>query len=100
VRRAKELIADHLADLGGENHVSHAEHAIVRRAAVLIVELESMEKQFALAGQATELQLKTYQMCANTLRRLLESVGLSRRARDVTPTLDQYLESKRVEASG
>ena len=31
---------------------------------------------------------------ANTLRRLLEAVGLHRLPKDVTPTLDQYLKHK------
>src|SRR6516162_179697 len=43
VRRAKELIADHISDLGGEANASTAERSIIRRAAVLTVELERLE---------------------------------------------------------
>jgi hypothetical protein len=32
-----------------------------------------------------------YQRATNTLRRTLESVGLERRQRDVTPSLAEYL---------
>jgi hypothetical protein len=52
-----------------------------------------MEGTFALAGEATPDALDLYQRTAGNLRRLLESVGLQRRARDVTPTLREYLTS-------
>jgi hypothetical protein len=34
------------------------------------------------------------QRTANSMRRLLEALGIQRRPRDVTPTLDQYLDGK------
>ena len=84
VRRCKELVADHIADLGGEDNCSAAERSIIRRAAVLTTELERLEVKFALAGQANADDLDLYQRTAGNLRRLLEAVGLQRRARDVT----------------
>lgn len=89
VRRLRDLIALHLADLGGDDAVSEAERSIVRRIATLTVELERMEAGFAVAGAAQPDQLDLYQRTAGNLRRLLEAVGLERRAREVTPTLDQ-----------
>ncbi len=91
VRRCKELIADHISDLGGPDNASAAERSLVRRACVLTVELERMEKQFALAGQASAEDLEIYARVAGNLRRLLESVGLRRRPRELTPTLEEYL---------
>jgi hypothetical protein len=38
-----------------------------------------------------------YQRCSNSLRRLLEAVGIQRRARDVTPSVSEYLASKAAE---
>jgi hypothetical protein len=87
VRRLRDLIALHLSDLGGDDAVSEAERSIVRRAATLTVELERLELAFALAGQAAPEQIDLYQRTANSLRRLLESVGLERRAKNVTPSL-------------
>jgi hypothetical protein len=43
-----------------------------------------LEVKFALAGQANADDLDLYQRTAGNLRRLLEAVGLQRRARDVT----------------
>jgi hypothetical protein len=151
VRRAKDIISEALADLGGVDNTSAAERSLIRRSAVLTVELERLEEKFALEahregkrlppeslliiaenamamaaryqpgpkgaananehadehryaywlGQAREalraaagaelLNLDAYQRCANSLKRLLEAVGLQRRTRDVTPSLDQVI---------
>jgi hypothetical protein len=85
IRRAKDVIRAHVADLGGADNTSAAERSIIRRAAVLTVELERMEKAFALAGEASAEQLDIYARVAANMRRLLESVGLKRRARDINP---------------
>ena len=94
VRRFRDVLALQLSDLGGEDSISEAEKAIIRRAACLIVELEQLERRFALNGCASSAQLLAYGRASNTLRRLLEAVGLQRRLRDVTPTLDEYLRHK------
>jgi hypothetical protein len=93
VRRAKDIIALHLSDLGGFDNTSAAERSLVRRASTLTVELERLEAKFAAAGAADPNDLEVYQRCANTLRRLLEAVlpGMQRRPRDVGPTLGDLL---------
>jgi len=91
IRRCKDIIAAHLSDLGGEANTSAAERSIIRRASVLTVELERLEARFAVAGEANTDDLDLYQRTAGNLRRLLEAVGIERRARDVGPTLSQYL---------
>jgi hypothetical protein len=91
VRRAKELIADHISDCGGADNTSAAERSLIRRGAVLTVELERLELKFAQAGEASVDDLDLYQRTAGNLRRLLEAVGLQRRAKNVTPTLAEYL---------
>ena len=90
-RRAKDLIGEHLSDLGGSDNTSAAERSLVRRAAVLTVELERLEARFAEAEQATADEVDLYGRAASNLRRLLEAVGLKRRPRDVTPTLADLL---------
>jgi hypothetical protein len=98
-RRARELIADHIADLGGESSITTAEHALIRRAAVLVTELERLELRFALAEQPKGADLDLYQKLTNTLHRTLQSVGLRRRAKVIDPpSLQQYL-AQRVEAA-
>jgi hypothetical protein len=95
-RRMRDLIQLHLADFAGEDAVSEAKKSIIRRACALTVELERMESIFAVAGEALPEQLDLYQRTANSLRRLLEAVGLERRAKTIVPTLSEYLEARMV----
>jgi hypothetical protein len=97
-RRLRDLIAAHTSDLGGEEMLSEAERVLVRRAAVLTVQLEFLEVAWAKnGGQAGPKSLANYQRATNTLRRTLQTLGLKRRQRDVTPSLDAYLEHKQRE---
>jgi hypothetical protein len=99
IRRCKDIIREHIADLGGEDNTTAAERSIVRRASVMTVELERLEARFAVAGEASERDLDLYIRAAGNLRRLLEAIGLQRRPLDVTPTLTEYLEQQQQEAA-
>jgi hypothetical protein len=90
-RRAGELLAAHISDLGGSGNISEAERALAKRCAVLITELERREAAFAQAGEATDEALAIYQTAINTLRRTLEALGLQRRAKDIGPTLGDII---------
>jgi hypothetical protein len=92
-RRMRDVFEAHTSDLGGVDASSAAELSIARRVAVLTVELERMEAVFAVAD-ATPEALTLYQMTANSLRRMLESLGLKRRPRDVTLSLATYLAAR------
>jgi hypothetical protein len=86
MRRLRDLIQSHIFDLGGDDYVSDSEQRLVRRAAMLTIQLEMMDSRFATNdGEASRVDLETYQRCSNSLRRLLESLGLQRRSRDVSP---------------
>jgi hypothetical protein len=92
IRRCKDLISEFVnVHLAGADNCSPAERAIVRRAAVLITELERLEAKFAVKSEASPAQLLLYGRTANTLRRLLEALGLQRRQRNLNPNLDDLL---------
>lgn len=91
-RRLRDVFDAHVADLGGVEATSEAERSIVRRAALLTVQLEQMEAAFAEAKVVKAADLDGYQRAANSLRRLLQTVGLKRRPRDTTPDLRTYIE--------
>jgi hypothetical protein len=98
MRRLRDLIAEHTSDLGGDDLVSEAERRLIRRAAMLNIQCEMLDAKFASeGGQASQADLEVYQRVTNTLRRCLESLGLSRRSRDVTPTLQEYLQAKALQ---
>lgn len=90
-RRFKEILAALSADLGGG--LTEAQQAIAARAATLAIWCEAAESDFA-NGQPFDVA--TYATSANAMRRLLADLGLERRARDVTPTLAQYLNGRAV----
>jgi hypothetical protein len=69
---------------------------------MLTLQCEMMERRWAndAAGEASPKALETYQRCVNTLRRALEALGLQRRAKDVTPSLAEYVAAHHSEAAG
>ena len=86
LRRLKDLVNDAISDLGGADMLSSAEMILVRKSAMLALQTEMMESNWARNndGEASTKQIETYQRTVNTLRRVLESLGLERRAKDVT----------------
>jgi hypothetical protein len=88
VRRYRDLMSELTSDLGGDP--SGAQTAIIRRACTLIVTCEQAEAEMLAGGV---LDLGEFTTAANSLRRLLSDLGLERRARDITPSLEKYLTS-------
>jgi hypothetical protein len=94
MRRFRDVTSQHELDLGGQDILSEGQRAIIRRAALLQCWLESTESKIAQAdGEASVKTIETYQRTSGALRRLLESLGLhqGRKARDVTPTVRDYV---------
>ncbi len=78
-RRFRDLIQLHLSDLGGPEVCSEAQVSLVRRVSTLEIELERLEFEFARPDRtAGNRALDRYSMLANTLRRLLTTLGLER----------------------
>jgi hypothetical protein len=91
-RRFRDVMDLHITDLGGTDVVSTAEQSICRRIATLTTELELLELRFAQSGKGASAEdLDLYARISNSLDRKLQTIGLKRVARDVTPTLRDYL---------
>jgi hypothetical protein len=87
-RRLHEVLGDLVAHLAGEP--TAAELLICRRAARIAVWCEATEAQMA---EGRGVDIGEYLTASNSLRRLLETIGLQRRARNVSLSLrDQLLE--------
>jgi glutathione S-transferase len=82
-----ELVRALEADLGGADNLSVAARQLVQRAAVLGTYIESVEVKW-LRGE--QIELLDLLAATNTQRRLLADLGLERRPRDVSPSLEQY----------
>src|ERR1700692_1230032 len=89
--RFRDLVEGMGNDLGGHAHLSEGQKQLIRRAATLSIMSESVEADFirnlAFDGEA-------YGVLCDRLGRCLQRLGLERKARDVTPTLQSYLAAK------
>jgi hypothetical protein len=81
-KRTVELIEQIEADAGGQDRLSTGERALIQRAAVTAALAEHLETRW-LAGEQIDPALHC--TISNSLRRLLEAVGLRRVPRDVSP---------------
>src|SRR5262245_1168505 len=90
-RRYYDLFTGHISDLGGKDACSEAQLSIARRCTTLECELERLE---AALSRGEPVNLDEFGRAASHLRRLLETLGVERRPRDVTPSnLPAYLRS-------
>jgi len=94
VVRAKQLINAYVDDLGGLPNTSEAERSIIRRAAIIVIECERLERRFALVPPEKTVsfkELEMYSRLSNTLRRLIDLTGLERRTASLVPTIEAYV---------
>jgi len=90
-RRTVDLIEQIETDAGGHDRLSTGERQIIQRIALTCALAEHLEARW-LSGE--EIDPVLYCTLANAQKRLLESVGLRRVPRDVTPSLVEYLRSR------
>jgi hypothetical protein len=81
----------HADDLGGTSTLSEAQHSLIRRVATLEIECERLECRL---GEGNDIDLDIYARTASHLRRMLETLGIERAKRDVTPALNDYIADK------
>jgi hypothetical protein len=81
VRRLKEVIVEYTDDKGGYDALSAAERSLIRRVAVMTIELEKLETRFAEDPTVGERTLDLYNRTAGNLGRLLERLGIKRKER-------------------
>src|SRR6516164_4525080 len=90
-QRTVALIDAIEADAGGHDQLTTGQRQIVQRIALTCALAEHLEARW-LSGE--EIDPVLYCTLANAQKRLLESVGLRRVPRDVTPSLAEYLRSR------
>lgn len=87
-RRYREILASLVSDMGGDP--SEAQEQIARRAASLAIWCEQQDEG---ASNGNPIDVAAYTTASNSLRRLLESLGLKRALRNVTPSITEYAAS-------
>jgi hypothetical protein len=93
-RRAHALVAGLESDLGGPDNVTVVERQLLQHAGVLGAVIEHQEAQW-LAGE--EVDDTGLLAAVNCQRRLLEAIGLQRRAKDITPDSQELEQDRTVE---
>jgi len=90
-RNLRQRLAELSSDLGGEDHLSYAQRSLCRR----VIWLESwLETQEAKAAEGEDINIGQQVQAMNSLLGILRTLGLERRARDVTPDLQTYLRQR------
>ena len=90
VRLVKELRArlrQLQADMGGESTLSYARQSLSKRAIFIEAQLEDFEMQLA---QGNDVELGSYIQMTNSLIGLFKTLGLERKAKDIS--LRDYIE--------
>lgn len=87
-RRFRDIYQAFVAHLGGEEWITETRRHLAKRASALATWCEVEEAKLAMGG---ELDITAYTTSVNALRRLLVDLGLERVARDITPSLEEYI---------
>src|SRR5215470_6546818 len=87
-RRMRDLIQEHVSDLGGSSGLSEAQRQLIKRAATLETALEILDAKFAAAEAAEVADLDAYSRISGNYRRLIEALGLRRVPRVIDPVDD------------
>jgi len=94
-RRFRDLVNAFVADMGGLDRCSEIKLGLLRRLAATTVQAEMLEARM-VNGEA--IDIATLCTLASTTVRLSQRLGLERRARNVTPSLGQYLAARTAPA--
>ena len=89
----RKMVRDIEADLGARRNLSRIQGELIRAFAGAATMLQYQNVQIAL-GEASEIDFTAYARLANTMLRVGSRLGLSRRAREIEPTLDAYLNAR------
>lgn len=91
-RRIRDINAAILSDLGGVDNVSEVLLQASRRFSSLSALCEKFEAKIA---RDEDVNVTEYALLISTAVRVIRHLGTSRVARDITPSLDQYLQQRR-----
>jgi hypothetical protein len=86
-RRYHDLVAALVGDAGGIELVSETRLQLIRRFSALASQAEGIEARAALGEP---INLGEFALISSTMVRLASRLGLDRRTRDLTPTIEEY----------
>jgi len=86
-RRFRDVLSEIISDMGREG-LSEGQRQLARRAATICIQCERMEGE---AAKGNPIDLDVYGTLTDRLGRAFGRLGLKRQARDIGPTLSDYL---------
>jgi hypothetical protein len=89
-RRYRDIAGAIVSDMGGPDRCSESRLQLIRRFAASAVLAEAMEAQLA---KGEKIDIAEHALLSSTLVRIAQRIGIDRRSKNITPTLEQYLES-------
>jgi hypothetical protein len=95
-RRFKDIASQILIDQGGEDRCSESRRQLIRRFAATAVLAERMEARLV---KGEEINITEHSLLCSTLARLVSRIGIDRVACDITPSLNQYLNTRASHAA-
>jgi hypothetical protein len=87
-RRYRDIANQMAVDLGGADRMSEAKLQLVRRFSAVAVLAEQLETKMVKGEQ---IDITEHALLCSTLTRLASRIGIERVAREIVPTLEQYL---------
>jgi hypothetical protein len=90
-RRYRDITNQIIVDRGGIDNCSESRIQLIRRFAAAAVLAEQMEAQLV---RGEPIDIVQHALLCSTLTRLTNRIGCDRVAKNITPTLDEYLKSK------
>ena len=88
-RRFRDVMCSVVSDAGGVERLSEARLQLIRRFCALVVQAEAMESAFA---DGAAFDFDAHARISSTLVRLASRIGLKRAAKDVVPSLSEYMD--------
>ena len=90
-RRFRDIAAAILVDQGGASELcSESRRQLIRRFSAACVLAEDLEGRLA---RGEEIDVERHALLCSTLTRLAQRIGIDRRAKNITPSLGDYLRS-------
>ena len=90
-RRFRDIVAAIAVDQGGPERLSEARLQLIRRFSAASVLAEQMEARLARGEQ---INIAEHALLCSSLVRLVQRIGINRRAKEVLPSLREYIEKK------
>ena|ERR1700722_14531690 len=85
-----KMVRDIQSDLGGRRELTRIENELIGAFCGAATHLQYLNRQIML-GESSEMDLAGYSQLASTMLRIGSRLGFARRAKDVTPSLKDYL---------